>query len=218
MSTANASSPGSGKPRPSPINGVAVAAAIVVLLVVALMVGRQWFGPDASDDSTSGKAAIGGPFTLVDQDGQTVTDQTFLGSYMLIYFGYTYCPDVCPTSLARNRQAMDILGDKADAIVPMLISIDPERDTPELLKSYVPYFHPRMVGLTGSPEQVADVAQAYKVYYARATEDGKEADDENYLVDHSSFSYLMGPDGEFIQHFSHSMDAEAVAAKLAELL
>ncbi len=216
MTTANASSPGTEKPGASKINGIAVAAAVVLLLIAGLLIGRQWFGPGATGPSTD-TAAIGGPFTLVDHDGQTVTDETFLGSYVLLYFGYTYCPDVCPASLARNRQVLDILGEKADGIVPVMVSVDPARDTPDLLKAYVPHFHPKMVGLTGTPEQVAEAARAYKVYFARVGE-GEAEDDGTYLVDHSAFTYLVGPDGDYIQHFSHTMGAEAMAAKIADLL
>ncbi len=225
---ANSTSPGSSSPNKSAangkvgINGIAVAASVIVLAVGGLLIGRQWFGPEpaSTPPSATQTAAIGGPFALVDHNGQSVTDATFHGSYKLVYFGYTYCPDVCPTSLIRNAEALDLLGEKADAVVPILISVDPQRDTTELLKTYVPHFHPRLVGLTGSPEQVAEAAKAYRVYYARVDEEGKEtgADSDTYLVDHSTITYLMGPDGQFIQHFSHSMDADAMAAKLKDLL
>ena len=135
---------------------------------------------------------------------------------MLIYFGYTYCPDVCPTSLSRNASALDILGPEGEEIVPVLITVDPQRDTPELLQSYVPHFHPRMVGLTGTTEQIADVARAYRVYFAKAEEEGASSD--NYLIDHTSITYLMGPDGKFLQHFSHNAEPEAMAERLRKIV
>ena len=140
---------------------------------------------------------IGGPFELVDQQGAPVTDKTFSGRYMLIYFGYGFCPDVCPTELANMAAALDALGSKSENIQPLFITVDPERDTPEFLADYVVNFHPRLIGLTGTPEQVKTAAKAYKVYYAKAGKPG-EAD---YLMDHTSFVYLMGPDGRFLSLF-----------------
>ena len=163
-----------------------------------------------------GTPTIGGPFTLVDQAGKTVTDKNFRGQYLMIYFGYTYCPDVCPTSLTNMSDALDLLGEKATKVTPMLITIDPARDTPEHLREYATYFHPRLHALTGSPEQIAAVAKAYRVYYSKVKQE--DATEDDYLMDHSSVTYVMGPDGMFRLHFSHGTDAETMASRLRDLL
>ena len=200
---------GGEKGAPSPARPL-YRGVLLGLAVVALLAGRHYWGtgggsaPVASDEAT---ASIGGPFTLVDQDGRTVTDRDFRGSWLLVYFGFTYCPDVCPTSLARNGDAVTLLGDKGKQVVPVLITVDPERDTPEKLKDYVVSFHPRAVGLTGTPEQIATVAREYRVYYATARRDG----DKDYLVDHSSITYLIGPDGRFVKFFRDEASAEEMA-------
>ena len=168
------------------------------------------------DQLAGGTPTIGGPFTLVDQNGKTVTDKDFRGQYLVIYFGYTYCPDVCPTSLTNMSDALDLLGDTAARVTPMLITIDPVRDTPEHLKEYATYFHPRLHALTGSPEQIAAVTKAYRVYYSKVK--GEDATEDDYLMDHSSVTYVMGPDGMFRLHFSHGTDAETMASRLRDIL
>lgn len=164
--------------------------------------------------TTSGAALVGGPFELIDQIGSARSDRDFLGRYMLIYFGYVYCPDVCPTSLANMSQGLDILAeeapDKAAKIVPIFITVDPERDTVEVMQSYAEHFHPDLVALTGSDEQVAKAAKAYRVYYAKAGEEGSD----DYLMDHSSFIYLMGPDGAYVAHFTHTATPDEIAEAL----
>lgn len=201
-----------------PFNGIAIAFAIAALLVVAYFAGRHYFAPAGHETpaiASSGTARIGGPFSLVDDAGNPVTDEDFRGRYMLVYFGFTYCPDVCPTSLNRNMQALDLLGEaQAKKVQPILISVDPERDTPAHLKEYVGHFSPDMRGLTGTPEQVAAVAKAYAVYYAKVPGD----DPANYLVDHTSITYLMGPDGKFVQHFRHDLPPDEMAEQLRKLL
>jgi protein SCO1/2 len=158
--------------------------------------------------------AIGGPFTLIDQNGRAVTEKDFHGRHMLAFFGYTYCPDVCPTTLTHMTQALEALGPKAERVTPVFVSVDPARDTPEQLKEYARFFHPRLVALTGTAEQVAAAAKAFRVYYAKVA--GGGADD--YLMDHTGLVYLMGPDGAFVTHFSHTTDAEAIARRLKDLL
>lgn len=162
-----------------------------------------------------GKAAVGGPFTLTDHTGRRVTDKDFRGKYMLVYFGFTFCPDVCPSGLQVISAALDQLGPKADKITPVFISVDPERDTPEQLAQYVSSFHPRLVGLTGTPEEIQNVAKAYRVYYRKVKDEKSTAE---YTVDHTSIIYLMGPDGEFIAHFSHATPVAAMAEKLEKVL
>jgi len=164
--------------------------------------------------TASGTALIGGPFELLDQNGELRRESDFAGRNMLIYFGYTYCPDVCPSSLSVMTQALDILEErapqKAQIIAPIFITVDPERDTVEAMKSYAEHFHPDMVALTGSSEQVAQAAKAYRVYYAKA-EDEASGD---YLMDHSSFIYLMGPDGSYLTHFAHNATPDSIAEDL----
>lgn len=162
--------------------------------------------------------ALGGPFSLVDHRGRPVTDEDFRGEWMLVYFGYTYCPDICPTGLLNMGQALDGLGAAAHDIRPIFITIDPERDTVEALAQYVGHFHPRLVGLTGTPEQVAEAARAYRVYYARApaAQGQEDQDAADYLMDHSGFTYLMGPDGRLRALFGHGTGPEEMAARIRE--
>lgn len=151
-----------------------------------------------------GKAAIGGPFTLVNHKGETVTDKDIIKGPTLVYFGYTFCPDVCPLDTARNAEAIDILDSKGIDVLPVFISIDPARDTPEAMADFVEVIHPRMVGLTGTQEQVKAASKAYKTYFR------KNGEGEDYLMDHSTFAYLMGPDGLW-EFFKRDQTPEEVA-------
>ena len=155
-----------------------------------------------------GDVSIGGPFRLVDQDGKPRSDSDFRGRYMLVFFGYTNCPDVCPTTLAMLTDAFDQLGGKADRIVPIFVTVDPERDTAEVLKTYLAAFGPRFVGLTGSVADVTAAAKAYHVYIKKNPIPG------GYSMDHSSVIYLMGPDGRFVTNYSIEQGPDAVAADL----
>jgi protein SCO1/2 len=186
----------------------AIAAATVLALVVIGAAAWLVLTP-ATRSMAGGEALVGGPFTLVDQHGAEVTEQDFAGRYMLIYFGYTYCPDFCPMSLSNMAQALDLLPPaQAEQVAPILITVDPERDTVEQLAEYAPLFHPRLVALTGSVEQVRQAAKAYRVYFSKAD----NGDPDAYLMDHSTFIYLMGPDGRYVRHFSHSAAPEEIAA------
>lgn len=190
----------------------------LVVLVIATITGAAalWLTNSLPQGPTgSGTALVGGPFTLTNQDGKRVTDQDFRGKYMLIFFGFTYCPDVCPSELQVMSAALDQLGPEADRIQLIFITIDPARDTPEAMKIYVSNFHPRMVGLTGSAEDIAAVAKAYRVYYAKAK--GAE-NSPDYLMDHSIILYLMGPDGKFVKHFTYGTEAKALADGLREVI
>jgi protein SCO1/2 len=173
-------------------------------MVVA--VGLAWSG----EWHRANTAAIGGPFELVDHTGRTVTEADYADSYLLVYFGYAYCPDVCPTELLVVGQAMDELGDLGAKVQPLFITIDPERDTPEALAEYVPEFHPRMVGLTGTPEQIKAAAKTYRVYF-RA---GEPDEDGAYLMEHTSYTYLIDPTGEYVTHFAYGQGPE----KMAEII
>lgn len=164
---------------------------------------------------SSGAALIGGPFELVMHDGSTVTNETFKGELMLIYFGFTFCPDVCPTELQIMSNALDLVGDDAEQVRPILISIDPERDTPEAMAQYVRHFHPRMTGLTGTPEQIAAAAKAYRVYYERVEDPGSNAE---YTMDHSSIVYLMDKEGQFVTHFGPGTKPEKMAETIRRVL
>lgn len=159
-------------------------------------------------------AAIGGPFTLVNEGGTTVTEQDFAGQYKLIYFGFTYCPAICPTELQKITLALNTLAeedaDMAGKIRPVFISVDPERDTPDVLKEYVTLFHPRMTGLTGSPQQVEAAKKSFRVYAAKVQTE--EAND--YTVDHSSFIYFMGPDNSLISIYRMEDTAAQIAADI----
>ena len=175
----------------------------------ALIVTRAPTGPEVA---TTGTALIGGPFTLVGRDGKPVTDRAFRGKYMLVFFGFTHCPDICPAELQVMSAALDELGPKANEIIPIFITLDPERDTPPVVTGYVLNFSPRFVGLTGSPEQIAEAAKAYRVTYSKFQEEGAKPDD--YTIDHVALVYLMGKDGKFLTHFDYGTPA----AKMAETL
>jgi protein SCO1/2 len=195
-----------------------VAAGLVLGICAGLLLIPGALGrlvPDQQPTRTVGTALVGGPFTLTDHRGLRVTEKEFRGRHMLVFFGFTFCPDVCPTALQVSSAALDKLGAKADRITPVFISVDGERDTPEQLASYVSSFHPRLVGLSGSAQEIAAVAKAYRVYYRKVTDDRSAA---GYTIDHSSIIYLMGPDGKFITHFTHTTSVDALAAALARHL
>ncbi len=153
-----------------------------------------------------GPGAIGGPFTLVDQTGETVTDADVITRPTLVYFGYTFCPDVCPFDMARNAEAIDILEEGGVEVTPVFISVDPKRDTPENLATYAENIHPRLIALTGTEEQVKAAADAYKVYFSI-----NPGDADNYLVDHSTFTYLMMPKIGFVDFFKREATADEMA-------
>jgi len=178
--------------------------------VLALLIARLVVGPSLFGGAQIGMPVIGGPFQLTDHQGRTVTEASFRGRFTLIYFGFTFCPDFCPTSLQIMADALDQIGPAAQRVQPILITVDPERDTVEQLAAYVPSFGPNMIGLTGTMEQISAAARAYRVYFKKA--DGGSATD--YGVDHSSIIYLMGPDGRFITHFTHQATAEQIAAAI----
>ncbi|WP_338661895.1 SCO family protein [Pararoseomonas sp. SCSIO 73927] len=166
--------------------------------------------PSAGGVALPGGVSVGGPFTLVDGDGRTVTEADLRGKLALVFFGYTFCPDVCPTELQAVAQAMDLLGPQAEAVRPVFVSIDPERDTPAKIKDYVALFHPSILGLTGTQAQVAAAARAWRVYYAKVTPPGAS----EYLMDHSSFTYLMGRDGSLRNLFRPGVSPEEMATAI----
>jgi protein SCO1/2 len=192
---------------PPPSNRIVYA--VVGVALAALLFGAGafvWMGGGA------GQAGVGGPFQLVDGDGRAVSDRDFRGKYLLIYFGYTFCPDVCPTSLNTVSDALDRLGAKADRVQPLFVTVDPKRDTPAVVKQYATAFGPRFVGLTGTQAQTDAAARAYRVYF-REHRTGPGPDD--YSMDHSSMLYLVGPDGAFLAPVRAEQPPQEMAAALA---
>lgn len=191
--------------------GLAVGGAAALALFPA---ARERLLPQVSAVRSVGQAMIGGPFELTDHTGKRVSDRDFRGRYMLVFFGFTLCPDVCPSGLQVVAAALDKLGPKGEAITPILITLDPARDTPDQLASYVKSFHPRLIGLTGTQAEIDAAAKAYRVY-AKRVEDPKST--AGYTIDHSTFIYVMGPDGAYVTHFTHATPVDAMAARLAKL-
>lgn len=174
----------------------------------------------ALETKTLGRPAIGGPFTLVDHLGRPVTDSDFRGHYMLVYFGFTYCPDICPAELTKMGNVMQELQSKqlADMVVPVMISVDPRRDTVAQLARYVKEFHPRLVGLTGTPEQTQEVAKLYRVYASTGLTEEELEKQEDYLVDHTIFFYLMGPDGLIRSYYGKQMSSDQISSAIAQVM
>ena len=167
----------------------------------------------------SGEADIGGPFALINMRGEAVTEGVLSGHYSLIYFGFTYCPDICPLALQTVTESIDILGPAGESILPIFISLDPERDTPDVMADYVANFHPRFIGLTGTVDQTTAAANQYRVYAAKTfltDADGNETGD--YLVDHTGFTYLMSPYGQYTDHFSKDVTAQQIAERLKQIM
>jgi protein SCO1/2 len=153
----------------------------------------------------TGKAAVGGPFNLVDQTGKRVTDKDFRGRYMLVFFGYTNCPDICPSGLQVMSAALDKLGRRGADIVPILITLDPQHDTPQKLASYIKSFSPRLIALTGTDGDIAATAKAYRVFFQKVPD---EQDPSHYSIDHSGLFYLMGKDGALLAPIPHTTDVD----------
>jgi protein SCO1/2 len=186
--------------------------AVVGLLVAVVLLGTGGF---LWLTGSTGGPTVGGPFTLENGSGTTVTDKDFRGKYMLVYFGYTYCPDVCPTTLNAVADAIDKLGPKAKNLQPIFITVDPQRDTPAVIKQYTAAFSPALLGLTGTPDEIAAAAKEYRVYYAKH-QTGPGPDD--YSMDHSSVIYLMGPDGRFIAPIRADESGDELAAAISKLM
>lgn len=196
---------------------IGIILALVVIAAAAAVADWLVIRDDDVTKAPSGlvtSVEIGGPFTLTDHLGQQVTEKDYLGGFTLVYFGYTFCPDVCPTELGDIALALDELGTDSVAVTPVMITIDPERDTAEKLAEYVPLFHDRLVGLTGTPEQIKQVADAYRIFYRRV-------DDPNYtyyLLDHSSFVYLLDPEGKVASLFRYGTEPEEMATIIRQHL
>lgn len=204
----------SKKPPARPVLPLLVAGVAALLLAggAALFVIAQ---PSPAQAPAAQAALIGGPFTLTSGNGKTVTSNDLRGKFLLVYFGYTFCPDVCPTTLSDVAQALDKLGPTADRVQPLFITIDPARDTQPVIRQYTAAFTPRLEGLTGSAEQIAAVAKEYRVYYA-PHRTGPNPDD--YTMDHSSVLYVMGPNGKFVGVIRADEGPDAIARDLAKFM
>lgn len=193
--------------------GLAILAGGALVMLIAVGGAMLWLKPssDSLGPTLPAGVAIGGPFTLTDETGREVTDATYRGRHMLVFFGFTYCPDVCPTELAKVAATLDLLGADAEKVTPLFITVDPARDKPAELEVYTEQFHPAIIGLTGTDEQIAAATRAYRVFYSKV-KTGQEAD--AYTMDHSAFIYLMGPDGAFRQFFSPQASPEQMATTI----
>ncbi|HJU11309.1 MAG TPA: SCO family protein [Candidatus Binataceae bacterium] len=188
--------------------------AIAVTLALAVVaLGGAWalllFERPVATAARSGTAAIGGPFSLAATNGQTVTDQTYRGKWQFIFFGYTFCPDACPTALNNISIALEKLGTDANKLQPLFITVDPHRDTQKVMTDYLKSFDSRVIGLTGTQEQIDRVVKEYRVYVSRDKSDDQKADD--YLVSHSAYIYLMDPAGKFVDVIQGNESGEAIA-------
>jgi protein SCO1/2 len=210
---APSSRPDSTKPRGAPVVLIATAFAGVLVLVAGLLIGLAF--RDSAKGVAGGPlgAAIGGKFSLVDQNGKAFTDADLKGKWQLVFFGYTHCPDVCPTALNDLSLALDQLGDKKTDVGIVFISVDPDRDTPAVLKSYVESFGGPIEALTGPPDAVAQAAKDYKVFYAK-----HPRADGGYDMDHSALIYVMDPGGRFTATFTPDDSSDAMAARLKKLV
>jgi len=200
------------KPNPAlAAAGVAIVAVGGILIYTTMLAPG---GPSGFEQCRQGAVAgdIGGPFELIDETGATVTDAEVITEPAILYFGYTFCPDVCPLDTMRNAQAVDILAERGISATPVFISIDPERDTPDVVARFTDNFHDKMIGLTGTPEQVSAASQAYRTFYRKVEEEG---DDDYYLMDHSTFTYLVLPGHGYVDFVRREDSPQNVADRLA---
>ncbi|MEQ1669772.1 MAG: SCO family protein [Hyphomicrobium sp.] len=190
-----------------------VLAGLIAGGAIAAISTTTGFGPPpgGSKAVVTGKPLIGGPFTLTDHTGKRVTEKDFLGRYALVFFGFTHCPDICPSGLQVMTAALDKIGAKASDVVPVFITLDSARDTPSKLAEYLKSFHPRLVGLSGSAEELAAAAKSYRVYYQKIVD---EKSPDSYSFDHSAMFYLMGKDGVFMAPIPHTTNVDELARAL----
>ena len=174
---------------------------ILCLILVVLIASGAWLFVRQSDERQKGSGLVGGSFELLDQDRNSITNNSFPSKFKIIYFGFTFCPDVCPMGLTTISEALDSLGTKAQHIQPIFITLDPLRDTAEVLKSYRENFHESIIFLTGTEEQIRSVAKLYKVYFQKTN------DNDDYLIDHSAITFIMAPSGGYLKHFGPNATA-----------
>jgi protein SCO1/2 len=199
------------------VASIKVTIALVVIASITSYTLGVWPFAGALEDvgESQGQALIGGPFELIDHTGKRTTESDFAGRAKLMYFGYTYCPDMCPLGLATIAAAYDQLGPEEQAqVVPIFVTVDPERDTVAVVADYVDLFHPAMVGLTGTVEQTDAAAEAYRVYYRKAESESMN----EYLVDHSTFTYLMDGENRYVTHFAHDASPADLVAGIRRYL
>jgi protein SCO1/2 len=189
--------------------GLYIFLAAVAVIIGGVVYEQFWLG-----GADNAGPAVGGPFTLTDQNGATRSDKDFRGKLMLIYFGYTYCPDACPTTLQAISQTLDMIGNKADEVQPIFISVDPARDTPDQLKAYAANFHPGILYLTGAPDTLKQVESEYRIYVAKVPQSGSD----DYLIDHSSVIYVMGTTGRYLAAIPAGLPPKVMAATLQRYL
>jgi cytochrome oxidase Cu insertion factor (SCO1/SenC/PrrC family) len=204
--------------------GVAAKTAVALLVLIGIVgcggesraaqSAQERAAAQAMDDLMYGRGAVGGPFTLTDQSGRRRSDAGFRGKLLIVYFGYTFCPDICPTDLQQIGLAVDRLGAAGAAVQPLFVSIDPERDTPEVLAQYVPSFHPRLLGLTGSPEEIAAVAREYKVVYTKY----QPPEGGPYLIDHTGFTYIVDAAGKYRGFFPPGTSEDRMREMIVKIL
>jgi len=189
----------------------------VLFLALTIFAPAVWAHGHGESHETPGSAAkIGGDFTLIDQHGKMAKDADFHGKVMLVFFGYTHCPDICPVSVDVLSKAMGMLGAKADQVVPIFITVDPQRDTSVTLKDYLANFDKRIIALTGKPVEIKKAADAYKVYFSIA--EASKQKNGDYMVDHSTIIYMMGKDGSYLRHFSYNAAPQEIVDGILEVL
>lgn len=189
-------------------------AAVALVLTAGALWSQIGAARHVADNGKALLSALGGPFALTDQTGRAVTDRDFHGRVVVLFFGYAFCPDICPTDLRIVAEALDRLGPRADAVQPLFVTIDPQRDTPAQLAEFTALFSPRILGLTGTPEQIDEAAKRYRVYYAKA----KGGDDNAYTMDHSAFLYLLDRQGRTVEVLPHATPPDRLAAALTAVL
>jgi protein SCO1/2 len=189
--------------------------AALFALLVAAAVPLTGCGSGSCKVKGDQSVPVGGAFELTDQTGKAVTNETLKGKYRIVYFGFTFCPDICPTELQHITDALGMLGKDADKFTPVFITVDPERDTAPVIAEYLKHFHPSFVGLTGTPEAIAKAAQAYRVFYSKEV---PEDDPEAYTMNHSGYVYLMDCEGRYIRHFDAGTSAADMAKALKDVL
>ena len=200
-------------PRNYLIAAITAGAAIIAGVIALLVLPSRGPAPEPQNVESNLPVPIGGAFTLTRADGTPARDEDFRGRYMLVFFGFTHCPDICPTTLDKIGRTLSALGDGAAKIAPIFISVDPARDTPEIVGDYVAFFDKRIVGLTGSAEQVAQAAKAYKIYFQKI-----ELENGEYTVDHTTLVYFMGPDGKFRSIYRDEQTADKMAQDIRAIM
>ena len=188
--------------------------ATLLVSAIFILLVKPYISPECGGNRVAGgNSAIGGNFELTNANNIKIKSQEFITEPSLIYFGYSYCPDVCPFDLQRNAIAVDILNNEKKAVTPIFITIDPLRDTPDRLREFSSFIHPKLIALTGSTEEVKEVMQIFKVYGKKSNEEG--FDETNYLMDHSAFTYLVNSSNELVDYFSRKVSAEEMAERIS---